>query len=156
MTDQLKQILEVVGRSLSNVHAYNEKQVEDEAKRQESLRQQRERLSQIRRGEWHDGRLDFVAGTGVMSELGIGDEKFGPNDVDAGVGEVESRDAVGIDHENEPNEDLAAMRGLPVVVIRGFEDKIGGKSEFLDVVAQWATNLVDNKVSHAPLLKADH
>lgn len=145
LTDQLKQILEVVGRSLGKVHAYHEKQVVDEARRQESQRQQREKLNKIQRGEWHDGRLDCVAGNGIMSELGIGDEKFGPDDTEAGVRENKTLDVV-IDNETKPNGDLDAMKGLPVVVIRGFEDRVGGKSDILDVVAQWATSLVDNQV----------
>lgn len=148
MTDQIKQILEVVGRGLSNVHAYHEKEVEYEAKRREFLRRQQERIKQMQRGEWHDGRLDCVAGNGIMSELGIGDEKFGSDDVVSGDYETEPLNA-GAEEEGEPNGDLDAMRALPVVVIRGFEDRVGGKSELLDVVAQWATSLVENKVSKA-------
>jgi hypothetical protein len=49
--------------------------------------------------------------------------------------------------ESKSGGDLDAMKGLPVVVIRGFEDKVGGKSELLDVIAQWATGLVENRVS---------
>ena len=156
MTDQLKQILDVVGRSLGNVHAYHEKEVENEAKKQRSARQQRERLKKIQRGEWHDGRLDCVAGNGIMSELGIGDEKFGPDDADS----VEIKETTFLDpevvEENKPDADLDAIRSLPVVVIRGFEDKVGGKSELLDVIAQWATGLVDNRVSEmSPLMQAE-
>ena len=149
LPDQIKQILDVVGRSLSNVHAYHEKEVEDEVKRQESARQQRERLKKIQRGEWHDGRLDCVAGNGVMSELGIGDEKFDSEDTDVVVEETDSLDSE-VGGESKPSGDLDATKGLPVVVIRGFEDKVGGKSEFLDVVAQWATGLVENRVSRPP------
>jgi len=80
-----------------------------------------------------------------MSELGIGDEKFGSDDTDVGVKETEPLD-LGVEDESKSG-DLDAIQGLPVVVIRGFEDKVGGKSELLDVVAQWATSLVDNRVS---------
>ena len=136
-----------MGRSLGNVHTYHEKQVEGEARKQESLRQQRERLKKIQRGEWHDGRLDCLAGNGIMSELGIGDEKFGPDDADfdATAGETESLDSEIVD-ESKSAGDLDAIKGLPVVVLRGFEDKVGGKSEILDVIAQWATGLVENRV----------
>jgi len=144
LPDQLRQILDVVGRSLSDVHAYHEKAVQDELKRRESVRQQQEKLKKIQRGEWHDGRLDCVAGNGVMSELGVGDERF---DSDADVVTKEA-DSLGseVDDESKPGGDLDAIKGLPVVVIRGFEDKVGGRSELLDVVAQWATGLVDNRV----------
>ena len=83
-----------------------------------------------------------------MSELGIGDEKFGPDDADVGATayETEPLDSEILD-ESKPADDPDAIRGLPVVVIRGFEDKIGGKSELLDVIAQWATSLVENRVS---------
>lgn len=81
-----------------------------------------------------------------MSELGIGDERFGPDDADIGTEENELL-GTEVGEENKPNGDLDAMKGLPVVVIRGFEDKVGGKSELLDVVAQWATSLVENRVS---------
>ena len=146
LPDQFKEILDVVGRSLINVHAYHEKEVEDEIKRQESVRQRRERLKKIQRGEWHDGRLDCVAGNGVMSELGIGDEGFGPNDADVAAGEADPLDSE-VGNEIKSSGDLESIRGLPVVVIRGFEDKVGGRLDLLDVVAQWATNLVDNRVS---------
>lgn len=146
LTDQLKQILEVVAKSLNNVQAYHEKEVEDEVKRQENLQQQRERLNRIRRGEWHDGRLDCVAGNGIMSELGIGDEIFDPDDSDVGAEENELIDT-GTGDENKANGDYNSTKALPVVVIRGFEDKVGGKSELLEVIAQWATSLVENRVS---------
>jgi hypothetical protein len=80
-----------------------------------------------------------------MSELGMGDEKFGPDDTEAGAQENETLDDA-IDNETKPNGDLDAMKGIPVVVIRGFEDRVGGNSDLLDVIAQWATSLVDNKV----------
>lgn len=88
-----------------------------------------------------------------MSELGIGDEKFGFDDADVDAKETESL-APEIENESKSGGDLDAMQGMPVVVIRGFEDKVGGKSEFLDVIAQWATGLVENRVSgpHTSLL----
>ena len=109
------------------------------------MRQQQEKLKRIQRGEWHDGRLDCVAGNGVMSELGVGDERFGPDDADP-VDQDGHSLGPEVDRESKPGGDHDAIKGLPVVVIRGFEDKVGGKSELLDVVAQWATSLVDNRV----------
>ena len=145
LPDQLKQILDVVGISLSNVHTYDEKEVEYETKRQESARQQREKLRRIQRGEWHDGRLDCVAGNGIMSELGIGDERFCSDDADVVAKEADSLESE-VDEESKSSGHLGTARGLPVVVIRGFEDKVGGRSELLDVVARWATSLADNQV----------
>ena len=145
LPDQFKEILDVVGRSLSNVHTYHEKEIQNELRRRESVRQQQEKLKKIQRGEWHDGRLDCVAGNGIMSELGVGDERFGSDDadpVDIGAGPLDPEP----EDENKSGDDIDAIKGLPVVVIRGFEDKVGGGSELLDVVAQWATSLVDNRV----------
>jgi hypothetical protein len=82
-----------------------------------------------------------------MSELGMGDERFGSDDADVGAKEYyEGLDSEVYD-QGKSDGDLNGIKGLPVVVIRGFEDKIGGRSELLDVVAQWATSLVDNRVS---------
>lgn len=81
-----------------------------------------------------------------MSELGIGDEKFGPDDADTGAEWADTSDAV-TDDKSKPNGGLDSTKGFPVVVIKGFEDRVGGKSELLDVVAQWATSLVENKVN---------
>jgi hypothetical protein len=75
---QVQQVLSVVGGALANVSKSHRANLEAQA-RAERLRQKREqtdahRRERIQRGEWHDGRLDCVAGNGVMSELGIGDE----------------------------------------------------------------------------------
>lgn len=36
----------------------------------------------IQEGLWHDGRIDAVCGNGVMSELGVGIERFREADAD--------------------------------------------------------------------------
>ena len=79
-----------------------------------------------------------------MSELGIGDERFDPDDAEITANEADSLEPEA--DEGSKSGGGLNTRGLPVVVIRGFEDRVGGKSELLDVVAQWATSLVDNKV----------
>lgn len=109
----------------------------------------------IRRGIWHDGRLDCVAGNGVMSELGIGDELFG--DADAIVpkstaatteGENASHEKQGkaTDKEHQQSAaDAQAVKALPVVIIRNYELK--GNEVVLKALAQWAASLAENKVS---------
>jgi len=82
---QLKEILEVVGKALSGITAHH-RGIERAKKFAESTlhrheEDKRRRMEKAQEGFYHDGRIDAVAGTGVISELGMGDEKFGPNDV---------------------------------------------------------------------------
>jgi len=51
-------------------------------------------MEKAEQGFHHDGRIDAVAGTGIISELGMGDEKFGPNDVN-GNGKKTASNLVG-------------------------------------------------------------
>ncbi|KZT03537.1 uncharacterized protein LAESUDRAFT_761884 [Laetiporus sulphureus 93-53] len=164
LTDQLKQILEVTGIGLARVNATHRKQRDRTAKNaylKELKKEQEERRSErIREGLWHDPRLDCIAGNGVMSELGVGDERFGENDVDArrvsvSTGSSDEKDA-GEKHEDETKrrsrtvEDVQAVESMPVVIIKNFESKGGGQNreETLDVLARWAASLVQNQVAH--------
>ncbi|KAF4578617.1 mitochondrial escape protein 2 [Pleurotus pulmonarius] len=81
LPDQLTQLLSVVTRALqatpaSHIHAAALKRAREEQD-EERKAEQNVVLHKIRHGTWHDGRLDCVAGNGVMSELGIGDEAMG-------------------------------------------------------------------------------
>lgn len=77
---QVQQVIGVVGSALAGVsesyRAQIEKQVRKERLREEREEEERRRKERVKRGEWHDGRLDCVAGNGVMSELGVGDERL--------------------------------------------------------------------------------
>lgn len=121
----------------------------------------------IQEGLWHDGRIDAVCGNGVMSELGVGIERF--READADPRPRPSDDDASDDNFNEKNtdgernkvddarpkqqrsEDVEAVESMPVVVIKNFETKGGGqrKEELLDVLAQWAASLAENQVSNA-------
>jgi hypothetical protein len=80
---QLKEILDVVGRALSGITARH-RDIQRAKKfavtalhhGEDKCRQ----MEEVQQGFHHDGRLDVVAGSGILSELGSGDEKFGPND----------------------------------------------------------------------------
>lgn len=111
-------------------------------------------MRKIHRGEFHDGRIDCVAGNGVMSELGVGDEPFGENDWDVEVVEVLSEEdyAAGGKKKHRTDEELERINALPVVIIRNYEDKTGNKEDVLDVLAQWAATMVENQVCFAVLL----
>ncbi|OBZ75791.1 Mitochondrial escape protein 2 [Grifola frondosa] len=165
LTDQLKQILEVVGTGLARVNSSNranrERRVK-EAHFAELQKEDEERLhARIREGRWHDGRLDCVAGNGIMSELGVGDERFTENDADADKvvldeNELELEEAREKENLEEARrqkisaEDLVAVESMPIVIIQNFESKGGGsrREELMSVLAQWAATLAENKVAH--------
>ena len=164
LPDQLKQILDVVGRGLARGNASNKllrgrraKQAEQEvikAKEAEALRER------IQEGLWHDGRIDAVCGNGVMSELGIGVERFTEADADSfprsESDALEREKETGMDERRadearqkpQRSEDLQAVESMPVVIIKNFESKGGGqrKEELLNVLAQWAASLAENQV----------
>lgn len=83
---QLKEILDVVGTALSGItERYHDVQrAKKFAETTLHFRQEGncQRTEEVQQGFHHDGRVDAVAGTGVISELGMGVEKFGPNDFD--------------------------------------------------------------------------
>ncbi|KAH7889953.1 RNA12 protein-domain-containing protein [Phlebopus sp. FC_14] len=160
LPDQLKQILEVVGTALKSVN----QSLRSDAKRKVKAEREAEvrkaadarRRNRIRRGIWHDGRLDCVAGTGVMSELGFGDEAC--NDADSDSAEVdvlpmeEGNEKIAEDmlaRKQRSVEELQAISALPVVVIKNFAARGGAnREELLKVLSQWAATLVDNQIAH--------
>ena len=100
-----------------------------------------------------------------MSELGIGDEWFKPQDADTPAKEtvtIELSEKGEKDGDNsKPTSkddakrrqqnaaDLQAIQSLPVVIIKNFESKGGGarKEELLNVLATWAASIAENQVS---------
>jgi hypothetical protein len=127
------------------------------------------RLDLIKRGAWHDGRLDCVAGNGVMSELGYGEEPTLDTDLFAAkvappmmddtapiAGEavpptfeslpliplpVEDKSATDVDEEAE------FIKTLPIVVLQNFAQK-AGKGDVWNVLAEWGSSLVENRIAH--------
>lgn len=85
---QLKDLLEVVGSALKGVSTRHQ-EIEKTKELARSLTEQTEArakqtLERIHQGTYHDGRIDAVSGPGVISELGIGDEKMTDKDTDGG------------------------------------------------------------------------
>lgn len=107
------------------------------------------RLERIRRGIFHDARLDCVSGNGVISELGIGDEMIGD------VSEVQDAQEAGTTkHDNSmqneksrsepPTNDIS---GLPIVILKNYDAKGAAKREaILNVLASWSAALIGNQV----------
>lgn len=158
LPDQLKQILEVVGVALIDVNRSLRKATKQEFKahRETEARKIEEarRTERIRQGTWHDGRLDCVAGNGIMSELGVGDEVFGEVGVDREDGAFimeELKKEKEVEDEllrrEKTAEEVEAIAALPVVVVKNYGARGSVyREELQKVLSQWAASLVENKV----------
>ncbi|KAF9459344.1 RNA12 protein-domain-containing protein [Collybia nuda] len=152
LTDQLHQILSVVGTALKGVSSSHRSAIQRQIRNREIQEAKRKNEAmareKIKRGTWHDGRLDCVAGNGVMSELGIGDELIGGDDmVEIVTGELEHREDTS--RKQKVKEELEAVASLPIVVIRNYAAKVGSnREELLEVLAQWAAMLAETQVAH--------
>lgn len=141
-----------------------QRKIKEQQRAEEKKAEEASRRERLLRGIWHDGRLDCVAGNGVMSELGFGDELLTDADMDDGwhldgirmdVNETEMVNMVAAHKGAEEKErklrnvdDTQAVGTLPIVVIRNFAAKGGAnREELLSVLAIWAASLVENQVS---------
>jgi len=155
--DQVKDLLEVVGSALKSV---SERKIKEEHRktkamdaRDESTLKEVQRQTAIRYGNWHDGRMDCVAGNGVMSELGIGiertrleDYEIDPAELMAAEAEAESR--LPQSERKEKNKDeVQALKAMPIVVIKNYATR-RGQDEIIKVMSTWAASLVENGVAH--------
>ncbi|KAF8644113.1 hypothetical protein AX16_008642 [Volvariella volvacea WC 439] len=150
--EQIHDMLQIVALGLRRVGIHNRSVIErDILHHAQSVQRhilEDDKLQMIRQGIWHDGRLDCIAGNGVISELGVGDEPM--NDMDANP-EADSfvlkRDER-IANYIEPRLATSAVT-LPVVVIHNYQPRTGTSTEpVLDVFASWAASLVLNNVAH--------
>ncbi|KAH9952207.1 RNA12 protein-domain-containing protein [Amylocystis lapponica] len=165
LEEQLKQILEVVGTGLTRVNAAHRSQRSHAVKQAHlaELRKEEGALvgARIRQGVWHDGRLDCLAGNGVMSELGVGDEWFGEADATEhhAPTSVEGNEKTAADKEAEVDElkrrqknaeETHAVEAMPIVIIKGFESKGAGPNRevLLNVLAQWSAKVAQNQIAH--------
>lgn len=139
-------------KGVSDSHrADSKRKIDAEHRREAVLAQERVLTDKITEGSWHDGRLDCVAGNGIISELGIGDERMdsssdGPiiqnDDTPGDAGRPGQR-------ETESQPDIDAVKAIPIVVIRNYSSKIGvAREELLTILANWAASLVEGQVSH--------
>jgi hypothetical protein len=147
-------MLAVVRTGLQRVHSSHQRdavrQIHRQAQEEERERMDARRSEKIRRGTWHDGRLDCVAGNGVMSELGIGDERMEDDDHVAFGVERTEREKEQEERETKKKQkgqaEIEAVESLPVVVIRNFAARGSDREEIYDVLAEWAASLVENQV----------
>ncbi|CAK9783922.1 hypothetical protein CC85DRAFT_287857 [Cutaneotrichosporon oleaginosum] len=171
---QMRNILDIVASALKEVssHAREKRASEQQHQRDEiNLAADRERQQRlIEQGIWHDGRLDCVAGNGIMSELGFGIEQ--PSELDvvgaaplmgstapiAGEAVPPTGVSIAFDKEvtaatqvakaeEEVDSDAELIKTLPVVVLRNFAFK-PARGELWNVMAEWGASLIENKVAH--------
>ncbi|KAH7927744.1 hypothetical protein BV22DRAFT_257665 [Leucogyrophana mollusca] len=164
VTEQLKQILEVVGTALKNVNKSLRNGAQRKARAEHAAQarkiEEARRRERILRGIWHDGRLDCIAGNGVMCELGVGDELLTDADSESGTSAVTINTSAEDEKASQENmneltrrqrsaEEVQAVGALPIVVIKNFAARGGtNREEMLEVLARWAANLAENQVAH--------
>ncbi|KAF5324550.1 hypothetical protein D9611_004476 [Ephemerocybe angulata] len=153
--DQLTEILEVVAAGLARVSSSHRNDTKHALDRERTLKEREKQAritsDKIERGVWHDGRLDCVAGNGVISELGIGDEDMDP------TGETITQQAApdsSVDKRKEKSKaELDAVKALPIVIIRNYSSKVGStREDLLETLANWAASLVENQIAHVVVL----
>ena len=164
MDNQVKEMLEVIGTGLKSVREARKKDLEHQkqtATEDETHRvEEHARWEDIMKGAWHDGRIDCIAGNGVMSELGYGDEPMLPSDWDALPPTVEKQFEASQDAEAKQRQRQAtnkAISALPIVIIKNFAAR-RGKDEIMTVLTQWAATLVESQVRlgyYSPLYTSD-
>ncbi|KAF8184984.1 RNA12 protein-domain-containing protein [Mycena galopus ATCC 62051] len=161
-TEQVREMLAVVRTALQSVNSSHQRdairQIRRQAQEKERERMNTLRSEKIRRGTWHDGRLDCVAGNGVMSELGIGDELMEDDDNVALMGNAEHDQSEKRQEEHETKKkqkgqvEIEAVESLPIVVIRNFAARGSNREDIYDVLAEWAASLVENQLAHVILI----
>jgi hypothetical protein len=170
---QLRQVLETVAGALKDVSSHIEQSHQDELDVQTRSaavkREQEKRRQLIIRGGWHDGRLDCVAGNGVMSELGLGDEPVWEGDLDAKppalmddlapiAGEAVPPTAASLREalptlpapvvkDVQLDADSEHIKALPIVVLKNFATK-SAKGDAWNVIAEWGASLIENRIAH--------
>ncbi|EJT98381.1 hypothetical protein DACRYDRAFT_96567, partial [Dacryopinax primogenitus] len=157
---QMKQVLEVVGKGLEQVSKYHKAQVARKNEYAQCKVEERaleaERKELIRKGVWHDGRLDCVAGNGVMCELGVGDEPMReedysplpPSSSTTAATAVQPQEKQEGEEGKKIEEEVQDITALPVVVMKNWALKGAKKDQLWDVLSGWAAALVENKVAH--------
>lgn len=150
--EQLLQILTVVTNALNSISSTHrrarKRAIDCEGRRHLDELERERRLEAIRHGTWHDGRIDCVAGNGVISELGVGIENF--NDKEDLEAVFSGEKHMEIQQQNaRAQEDIDEVGTLPIIVLENFSTTSKTsplKDEVLGVLAQWAASLVENKV----------
>lgn len=155
LPEQLDQILTVVTLALKGVSSSHQleiqRQIKYHADLEEQLIQKAHKRLAVIHGTWHDGRLDCVAGNGIMSELGLGDECFGvANSIDTmSPGETMIVEDEKVFRKQRVQNSTDITDSLPIVIIKNYTANFGSptKEALLDALAQWAATLIENQVN---------
>lgn len=156
LPEQLDQILTVVTHALKDVSSSHRNEIQHQIKYQVHLEEQWvqevNKRQAIIHGTWHDGRLDCVAGNGIMSELGVGDERFEITNF-LNTNSVEEDEVVIVENEKTSRKQkvqnsMDITSSLPIVVIKNYTSNFGSptKEALLEALAQWAATLIENQV----------
>ncbi|KAL1411010.1 mitochondrial escape protein 2 [Vanrija albida] len=172
--EQLRSMLDVVTIALKDAQGHAEHQRQRARQCAEDdvvLKADREhQLRLIKAGVWHDGRLDCVAGNGIMSELGLGQEEPTLNDVDGsivplidgnapidgegvppttGLFDKQAAAAAQPPAQEDPEIDTEAelIATMPIVILRNFAIK-PARGDLWNVLSEWGASLIENKVAH--------
>lgn len=150
-------MLDVVGTGIRHVNSRKQKDLKKQkTASQKALEREAEQAlfaEEIRKGIWHDGRLDCVAGNGVMSELGVGIERFSPDDqtptraewLEPERQESDAMEKNGRNGVSKTQLDIEAVKTMPIVIVKNFATK-RGRDNILAVVARWSASLVESQV----------
>ena len=157
LPEQLDQILAVVTLALKRVSSSHRTEIQRQIKHDAHLEEQRIQKAHKRQGiihgTWHDGRLDCVAGNGIMSELGVGDECF---ELAHSINAIwpEEEEAMGTENEKafkkyKAQNSMDVTNSLPIIVIKNYTANFGSitKEALLEALAQWGAKLIENKVN---------
>ena len=123
------------------------------ARAEERRRQEEQRRRAIFAGTSHDPRADCLAGNGVMSELGVGDELFRPEDGDFVEESQTFNEKDSTSPELRPDSrarspsDQQLLQSKPIVVIKNFATK-RGQDAIIAVIAKWTASLVQGGIAH--------
>ncbi|KAF8303080.1 hypothetical protein DL93DRAFT_2102538 [Clavulina sp. PMI_390] len=169
LDEQFKDVLDVVGAALKRVNASHHKNLATLHERilllEEREREEKRKRHAIHHGMFHDPRLDCIAGNGIMSELGLGDERLDDVVDSWDDWEAEEKAGAGVEAgtkslEGKPKTSPAPapvmatpresdLAGLPIVVLKNYDAKGATKREaLLEVLANWSTALIENQVAH--------
>ncbi|TIA97672.1 hypothetical protein E3P77_02952 [Wallemia ichthyophaga] len=146
LEDQLKQILSITTKAVEKARDSKfsaSKSQHDDLKL--GLKQAAE--EEVRKNSnsfSHDGRIDCIAGNGIMSELGVGIET---DDIDDQVLSLTLNRLEGL-NKNNYDEEKEKIKSIPVVIVKNFDFKGADRDVLFDVLSTWASNLVLAKVAH--------
>ncbi|GJJ12482.1 hypothetical protein Clacol_006724 [Clathrus columnatus] len=163
LQDQVKEVLDVVEQGLRRATIYVEresKRGEENEKLKEKRNQwQAERIAKIKSGHFHDGRIDCVAGNGIMSELGVGIERFddeSERSLPDNEHQLKQEQPPSITAERKEYKSVRSIEAIPVIVIKHYDANCQGtKSLITTALANWAGRLASGKIAHVIVTSDD-